>query len=200
MSAIIQECWQHDSSSCPYASQVSQLFGDHLDRLTSSDLCGMNSSDSPTTAVLEYNNEGNSVSMADSVGINSNSLNTCLNVNHNGSCDTATVNNTQAHNESMQGALDCSHESNGITHSCLFTPRCACNIDANIETNVELLSHDSPGSSLELDTELVSNSQATNDVEYIQIDSDHDRHMIHLVLKRLRKPYVLRSVRSMTIF
>ena len=183
MSAIIQECWQHDSSSRPYVSQVSQLLGEHLDRLTSSDTCSMSSSNTPTTALLECN----TVSMADSVGINSNTLSTgsvhpILNHgDHNGSCDTATVNNTQTclncHNESMQSGLDYTSDSNGITRSCSSTPsRGTCNVDANIETDLEILPQDSPGGYLALDTELVSNSQAINDVEYIQIDSDHDRH------------------------
>jgi len=120
-------------------------------------------------------------------GINSNTLSTgsvhpILNHgDHNGSCDTATVNNTQTrlncHNESMQSGLDYTSDSNGITRSCSSTPsRGTCNVDANIETDLEILPQDSPGGYLALDTELVNNSQAINDVEYIQIDSDHDRH------------------------
>ena len=91
MSAIIQECWQHDSSSRPYASQISQLLGDHLDRLTSSDTHCSSASSTPITAVLECD--------AVSVGINSNPLSTvsvCPIVNHgghNGSCDTDAAEN-----------------------------------------------------------------------------------------------------------
>ena len=167
MSAIIQECWQHDSTSRPYASQISQLLGEHLNRLTSSDTCCISASNTPTTAVLECD--------VVSVGINSNPLCTasvCPIVNHeghNGSCDTATVNNTQTplnyHNESMQSALDCTSESNGITHSGSSTPsRGTCNIDASIETDLEILPQDSPGLALApeltLNTELVNSQQS----------------------------------------
>ena len=93
MSAIIQERLQHDSSSRPYASQVSRLISEHLDKLTSSNPCG---SDTPTTAVLECNTECNPVSMADSVGINDSICSIVNHGNHNGSCDTATVSNTDA--------------------------------------------------------------------------------------------------------
>ena len=179
MSAIIQECWQHDSTSRPYASQISQLLGEHLNRFTSSDTCCISASNTSTTAVLECD--------VVSVGINSNPLCTasvCPIVNHeghNGSYDTATVNNTQTplnyHNESIQGALDCTSEGNGITHSGLSTP--TCNIDASIETDLEILPQDSPSLALApeltLNTELV-NSQTINDVEYVQVDYDHDRH------------------------
>ena len=212
MSAIIQDCWQHDSSSRPYASQISQLLGDHFDRLTSSDTRCSSASSTPITAVLECD--------AVSVGINSNPLSTvsvCPIVNHgghNGNCDTVAAENTQTplncSNESMQSALYCTSESNGITHGGSSTPsRGTCNTDVNIETDLEILPQDSPGpvlaSELALNTELV-NSQTNNDVECMQIDYDHDRlaykdlsqssQMMHQVLKRSRQPYALRSSKN----
>lgn len=97
---------------------------------------------------------------------------------HNSICDTTTVNNTLTplnyHSESMQSALDCRSEGNGITCSCLSTPsRDTYNIDTNIENDLEILPQDSPG--LALNTELVD-SQTISDVEYVQIDSDRVRH------------------------
>jgi len=49
MSAIIQECWQNESSLRPHASQVSQLLAD---KLSSSDV-HENFNSSPITAVSE---------------------------------------------------------------------------------------------------------------------------------------------------
>lgn len=42
---------------------------------------------------------------------------------------------------------------------------------------LELLPQDLPSSYLAIDTEIVSNSQTINDVECMQIDTDHDRHV-----------------------
>ena len=108
MSAIIQECWQHDSLSHPYASQISQLLGGHLDNLTSSDTCCSSASNTPLTAVLEYYTV--SVRIKNSNPLSTASASSIVNRGgHNSSCDTATVDNTQiplnCHNESIQSAL-----------------------------------------------------------------------------------------------
>ena len=119
MSAIIQECWQRDSSSHPYASQISQLLGDHLGKLTSSNTCCSSASNTPLTAVLEC--DAVSVRIKYSNPLSTASVYSIVNRGgHNGSCDKATVDNTQTplncHNESIQSALDYTSESNDTTH------------------------------------------------------------------------------------
>ena len=180
MSAIIQKCWHHDSLSRPYASQISQLLGDHLDTVTGSDTFGMSASNSPTkVAMLECDDV--------SVGTNSNPLSTTSvicpidnNGDHNDSHDMAIVNNTQAplncHNKSMQSALDCMSDSNVITHNSSTPLRGTCNIDASNykEADLEILPHNSPG--LVYTSELALNTELVNDAEDMQIDSDHDRY------------------------
>lgn len=52
MSAIVQECWQHENSLHPHASQVSQLLVEHLEKLGSCDVHA-NFNSTPTTAVSE---------------------------------------------------------------------------------------------------------------------------------------------------
>ena len=54
MSAIVQECWQHESSSRPHASQVSHLINEHLDKFTSGNI-HVNANDAHDTEVLEGN-------------------------------------------------------------------------------------------------------------------------------------------------
>ena len=207
MSAVIQECWQHDSSSCPYASQVSQLFEEHLVGLTGSDACGTNSSDTPTTAVRECNTTSDIVGTADGITINSNpssTYNACPILNqrdYSDSCDisTSTVNQMQAPDEPMQGTLDCNHESNSNISSVLPIPRDNCDINALVETNSEFLPQDSPSGCLEMDIEPV---QANDDMKCM-IDGVHDGHAnvilhkvpptMYVVLKRLKRPCALRS-------
>ena len=136
ISAIVQEYWQHESSSRPYASQVSQLLGKHLDNLTSDDV-HVNFNDTQTTAVLEFG----------TVSMPNNEEEKCVNpypqntvsahpITQLESSDNfvATI-NSQAPLNHSQSALECGI--NDSTQSCLSTvSRDVDDFDANLDDDL----------------------------------------------------------------